>query len=115
MLSATYIIVGFVALFTMGFSFVAATMLSRRKTVIMDAENIRTLTSYTVYDNHGGNIYGQSEEPETGYEEEYQTGIENATESATWYSRTAFSTGFSRQIAPVNSQKISRPAYLQFK
>ncbi len=114
MLGATYIIVGFVALFTMGFSFMAATMLSRRKAVIMDADNIRTLTSYTVYDNHGGNIYEQYDEPEES-EEDFNTVDNDSQDEGIWYSRAAFKTGLSQQLAPVNSQKISRPAYLQFK
>lgn len=114
MISATYIIVGFVALFTMGFSFVAATMLSRRKTVILDSDNIRTLTSYTVYDNHGGNIYEQYDEPEE-VEEDFHHGISDPNDNSAWYSRTSFTSGIQQQPAPFKTQKLSRPAYLQFK
>lgn len=108
MMSATYMIVGFAAFATLGFTFLAVTMFSRRKTTSIDIENIQHLMSYSVIDNQGR--YDEENDNENYDEDE----SEYITYSDSYYNRDIMA-GPAEFLTAVNHNHIKRPAYLHFR
>lgn len=108
MMSATYMIVGFAALATLGFTFLAVTMFSRSKTSKLDLDNVNQLMSYSVIDNHGGYYYESESDSYSEDETEY-------TDDSDGYYTRENATGQGEYLSAVNHTQIKRPVYLHFR
>lgn len=128
MIVYVYVIAATIGLLTIGFSIVAAIMLSRKTVVQIDPVNSATLLKYSVFDNHRDITYSDSD-IETEFEDEAEEKYEEAfyykkggfAEEINYYPHALrdFRTAGSRIMRPAaNNLRVynsSRPAPMQFR